>query len=66
MVIALSFFLFFLLPLSFMEVLSSGGYDLLPVPFNRDEVLRQISLAFRKWWDGANALKRPAALKAVS
>jgi DNA-binding response OmpR family regulator len=49
-----------------MEVLSSGGYDLLPVPFNGDEVLRLIGLASSKWWDDANALKRPATLKAVS
>jgi DNA-binding response OmpR family regulator len=49
-----------------MEVLSSGGYDLLQVPFNRDEVLRVISLASRKWWDQACALKGPATLKAVS
>ena len=49
-----------------MEVLSSGGYDLLQVPFNRDEVLRLISLASRKWWDQAYALKRPATLKAAS
>jgi DNA-binding NtrC family response regulator len=49
-----------------MEVLSSGGYDLLQVPFNRDEVLRLISLASRKWWDDAFALKRPATLKAAS
>ena len=31
-----------------MEVLSSGGYDLLQVPFNRDEVLRLISSASGK------------------
>ena len=49
-----------------MDVLSSGGYDLLQVPFNRDEVLRLISLASRKWWDDANALKLPATLKAAS
>jgi DNA-binding NtrC family response regulator len=50
-----------------LEVLSSGGYDLLQVPFNRDEVLRLISLASRKWWDDANALnRRPATLKAAS
>ena len=49
-----------------MDVLSSGGYDLLQVPFNRDEVLRVISLASRKWWDQACALKGPATLKAVS
>jgi DNA-binding response OmpR family regulator len=50
------------------EVLSSGGYDLLQVPFNRDEVLRLISLASRKWWDEAYALQlqRPATLKAAS
>jgi DNA-binding NtrC family response regulator len=49
-----------------MDVLSSGGYDLLQVPFNRDEVLRLISLASRKWWDDAFALQRPATLKAAS
>jgi DNA-binding response OmpR family regulator len=49
-----------------MEVLSSGGFDLLPLPFNRDEVLRLISLASRKWWDDASALQRPAALQAAS
>jgi DNA-binding NtrC family response regulator len=49
-----------------LEVLNSGCYDLLPVPFNRDELLRLISLASRKWWDDANALKRPATLKAAS
>jgi DNA-binding NtrC family response regulator len=40
-----------------MEVLSSGSYDLLPVPFNRDEVLRLISLASRERWDDANAFQ---------
>ena len=49
-----------------MEVLNSGGYDLLPAPFNSDEVLRLISLAARKWWDDANIAPRPAALKALS
>ncbi len=49
-----------------MEVLNSGGYDLLPVPFNRDEVLRLISLASRKWSDDANALNRLATLRAAS
>lgn len=49
-----------------MDVLSSGGYDLLQVPFNRDEVLRLISLASRKWWDEASNLHRPAALQAAS
>ena len=49
-----------------MEVLSSGGYDLLQIPFNPDEVLRLISLASRKWWDDANPLRRPATLKAAS
>jgi hypothetical protein len=49
-----------------LEVLSSGGYDLLQVPFNRDEVFRLFSLASHKWWDDANALKRPATLKAAS
>jgi DNA-binding NtrC family response regulator len=49
-----------------MEVLSSGGYDLLQVPFDRDEVLRLINLAARKWWDDANALERSATLKAAS
>jgi DNA-binding NtrC family response regulator len=49
-----------------MEVLTLGGYDLLQVPFNRDEVLRVLSLASRKWWDEAYALQRPATLKAAS
>ena len=49
-----------------MEVLSSGGYDLLQVPFNHDEVLRLISLASHKWWDDAKALNRSATLKAAS
>ena len=49
-----------------MEVLSSGGFDLLQLPFNRDEVLRLISLASRKWWNDAFALQRPATLKAAS
>lgn len=49
-----------------MDVLSSGGYDLLSVPFNRDEVLRLISLASRKWYDDANALERQATLTAAS
>ena len=49
-----------------MEVLSSGGFDLLPLPFNRDEVLRLISLASRKWWDDASNLQRRAALQAAS
>jgi DNA-binding response OmpR family regulator len=48
-----------------MEVLNSGGYDLLPVPFNRNDVLRVISLAARKWHDDANGSKQPATLKAA-
>jgi DNA-binding NtrC family response regulator len=31
------------------EVLDAGGYDLLFTPFQRDEVLRSISLACRTW-----------------
>ena len=49
-----------------MEVLTSGGYDLLQVPFNREEVLRVLCLASRKWWDEADASQRPATLKAAS
>ena len=35
-----------------IEVLNAGGYDLLPTPFQRDEVLRAISVACRAWHDG--------------
>ena len=31
------------------EFLNAGGYDLLPLPFDQDEVLRTISLASRQW-----------------
>lgn len=49
-----------------MEVLSLGGFDLLPLPFNRNEVLRLISLASRKWGVDASNLQRPGALEAAS
>lgn len=35
------------------EFLDAGGYDLLPLPFDQDEVLRTISLATRQWNDEA-------------
>ena len=31
------------------EVISAGAYDLLSMPLQRDEVLRAIRLAFRRW-----------------
>jgi DNA-binding NtrC family response regulator len=34
-----------------IDVLDSGGYDLLSTPLQRDEVLRAISLACRTWRD---------------
>lgn len=32
------------------EVLNLGGYDVLLKPFERSEVLRVISMAWRHWW----------------
>lgn len=32
------------------EVLTEGGYDLLPRPFDRGELFRVVSLAWRDWW----------------
>ena len=34
------------------EVLNLGGYDVLLKPFDRSEVLRVISMAWRQWWSG--------------
>jgi len=41
-----------------MDVLHSGGYDILLKPFNRDEVFRLLSLAWRKWNDDVKQLNR--------
>ena len=37
-----------------MRVFEAGGFDILSTPFDRDQVLRSISLAFRKWQDVRN------------
>ena len=42
-----------------LGVLDSGGFEVLAMPFDRDHVLRSVSLACRKWKDDAHALKRP-------
>ncbi len=48
-----------------MEVLKSGAFDLLPVPFNAEEVLRLVSLACRKWRVDARILAREHAANAA-
>jgi DNA-binding NtrC family response regulator len=48
-----------------MEVLKSGAYDLLPVPFNAEEVLRLVSLACRKWKDDEKIAEKPHAVEAA-
>jgi DNA-binding NtrC family response regulator len=45
------------------EFLNAGGYDLLPLPFDQDEVLRTISLACRQWNEEA---RRQPALAATA
>ena len=48
-----------------MEVLTSGAYDLLRTPFITEDVLRVISLAGRKWNDEAGTARRPCMVKAA-
>lgn len=48
-----------------MEVLKSGAYDLLPAPFNAEEVLRLVSLACRKWKDDAKIAEKAHTMKAA-
>jgi DNA-binding NtrC family response regulator len=48
-----------------MEVLKSGAYDLLPAPFNAEEVLRLVSLACRKWKDDAKIAEKTHTMKAA-
>lgn len=43
------------------EVLNLGGYDVLTMPFQAQEVLRSVSLAWRQWRDKLLACARPAA-----
>ena len=49
-----------------MEVLNSGGYDLLRSPFITEHVLRAISLAGRRWHDEARAARDISRVKAAS
>jgi DNA-binding response OmpR family regulator len=42
------------------EVLNIGGYDVLPQPFNRDEVERVVAAA-RRHFEGAEPASRPSA-----
>lgn len=42
------------------EVLNIGGYDVLPQPFNRDEVERVVAAA-RRHFEGAQAAGHPSA-----
>ncbi len=42
------------------EVLNIGGYDVLPQPFNRDEVERVVAAA-RRHFEGAQPASRPSA-----
>jgi len=37
------------------EVLNLGGYDVLAIPFQTQEVIRSVSLAWRHWRDGVVA-----------
>ena len=46
------------------EVLNLGGYDVLLKPFDRSEVLRVISMAWRQWW--SCLLRRKPASETVT
>jgi DNA-binding NtrC family response regulator len=48
-----------------MEVLKSGAYDLLPAPFNAEEVLRLVSLACRSWQDDARIVEKSRTVEAA-
>lgn len=41
------------------EVLNLGGYDVLPEPFDRNEVVRILSLAWLHWKDHSRRVRRP-------
>ncbi|MCC7153481.1 MAG: response regulator [Bryobacterales bacterium] len=41
------------------EVLNLGGYDVLPEPFDRNEVVRILSLAWLHWKDHCRRTRRP-------
>jgi DNA-binding NtrC family response regulator len=43
------------------DVLSSGGYDVLPRPFDRSEVARIVSLAWLQWRTEGSELRRQSA-----
>lgn len=43
------------------EVLSLGGFDLLPKPFDRKEVIRVVGFAWLHWKEGCAGLHHSAA-----
>jgi DNA-binding response OmpR family regulator len=45
-----------------MEVLESGGYDVLPKPFHPPEVYRLVTLAAQNWRKEAEQRDRPRML----
>lgn len=48
------------------EVLNLGGYDVLPQPFERAEVVRVISLAWMHWRNRGVRARRAAALSTTA
>ena len=48
------------------EVLNRGGYDVLPIPFHGEEVVRSVSLAWRFWRDQRRAENRPPPEKVMT
>jgi DNA-binding NtrC family response regulator len=48
------------------EVLNLGGYDVLPQPFERAEVVRVISLAWLHWRNRCARAKRAASLSTTA
>jgi DNA-binding NtrC family response regulator len=48
------------------DVLNSGGYDVLPRPFDRSEVARIVSLAWLQWRTEGGESRRQAASAAAS
>jgi DNA-binding response OmpR family regulator len=46
------------------EVLNLGGYDLLPKPFDQNEVVRTVSVAWLHWKDSHRELRRKTTAQA--
>ena len=48
------------------DVLNSGGYDVLPRPFDRSEVARVVSLAWLQWRTEGETRRQAVAARALS